>query len=530
MKHLFFTVAVVAAFSASAQQPEAVDKMISYRRFNTAAQIAKKDYAQHPDSYHLFQLAKVYVASKDSAHLLLLQPTAANDPWDHLTRAAMQLQKKETGAARSETEIAVGNSRKKDPAVVAGAAFINIYQSNGDLNYAVELLDDIIKKDKKNPALQTMLGDAYFRLRNGSAAYTAYMKAVDADANYAPALFQLGKIFATQNNKDLFFEYYTKATNADPAFAPAWYELYYQQYQTDKKKALDYFNKYYATTDVSESDQYQQVDMLYLTSHYNQAINKGKSLLAGSAQNNRLNKLIGYSFKELKQPDSALKYMTRYFSSSADTEYLAKDYQLMAELYEKKGWQDSVSAWYIRTASVLRDSAAQAKYYKKLSDYFKSKKDYVAELPWAEKYYKLNARASNVDLFNWGYAAYMSGKYQDADSIFGLYTTRYPDQVHGPYWQARSAIAIDSAMTQGLAVPHYEAVIAIAEKDTSNALHRRYLKEAYGYLAAYVANEKKDYPTAIDYFEKLLEYDPNNEDAKKYIEILEKRTGNSANK
>ena len=46
--------------------------------------------------------------------------------------------------------------------------------------------------------------------------------------------------------------------------------------------------------------------------------------------------------------------------------------------------------------------------------------------------------------------------------------------------------------------------------------------EAYGYVAAYEANVEKDYDDAIEYFEKLLDLDPNNSDAKKYVEILKK--------
>jgi lipoprotein NlpI len=48
--------------------------------------------------------------------------------------------------------------------------------------------------------------------------------------------------------------------------------------------------------------------------------------------------------------------------------------------------------------------------------------------------------------------------------------------------------------------------------------------EAYGYLAAYEANTEKDYSEAIGYFEKILEVDPGNNDAEKYIAILEKNS------
>jgi cytochrome c-type biogenesis protein CcmH/NrfG len=51
----------------------------------------------------------------------------------------------------------------------------------------------------------------------------------------------------------------------------------------------------------------------------------------------------------------------------------------------------------------------------------------------------------------------------------------------------------------------------------------RWMVEAYGYIAAYNANTKKDYPMAISFFQKLLEVDPQNADAQKYIAVLEQR-------
>ena len=71
-------------------------------------------------------------------------------------------------------------------------------------------------------------------------------------------------------------------------------------------------------------------------------------------------------------------------------------------------------------------------------------------------------------------------------------------------------------------MPHYLKVIEMAEADTTNETNRKWLVEAYKYIAAYKTNQEKDYATAVDYFEKLLEVEPDNADAKKYITILEK--------
>jgi len=116
------------------------------------------------------------------------------------------------------------------------------------------------------------------------------------------------------------------------------------------------------------------------------------------------------------------------------------------------------------------------------------------------------------------------------DSVFGMYETQYPDQCFGYYWRARSDAAIDTSMSTGMAVPHYLRIIEIDGKDTANKTNKKHLIESYGYIAAYRANTQKDYPGAIDYFEKLLELDPGNTDARKYVAILKKSQSKAESK
>ena len=77
-------------------------------------------------------------------------------------------------------------------------------------------------------------------------------------------------------------------------------------------------------------------------------------------------------------------------------------------------------------------------------------------------------------------------------------------------------------MERGYAIPHYQKLVQMAEADSENATNKKWLIEAYGYLAAYQTNTHKNYAEAIGLFEKLLALDPQNEDAKKYISILQK--------
>jgi tetratricopeptide (TPR) repeat protein len=116
----------------------------------------------------------------------------------------------------------------------------------------------------------------------------------------------------------------------------------------------------------------------------------------------------------------------------------------------------------------------------------------------------------------------MAKEYVAADSVFGVYETKYPDQDFGYYWRARCDAAIDTAMTTGMAIPQYMKIVEIDGKDSANKTNRKHLIESYGYIAAYKANTEKDYAGAITFFEKLLDLDPANADARKYIDILKK--------
>ena len=153
-------------------------------------------------------------------------------------------------------------------------------------------------------------------------------------------------------------------------------------------------------------------------------------------------------------------------------------------------------------------------------------KKYDEQEKWLGKYISVATKVGNVDLFNWGIAAFRSQNFTAADTIFARYGREYPDQPHGFYWQARSRTALDTAMQDTLVADLYRKVIDMTVSDsTSNAI-KSFKVNAYAYLAAYAANVEKDADVAIANFEKLLELDPANAQAKKYIDLLKKGEAN----
>jgi tetratricopeptide (TPR) repeat protein len=222
--------------------------------------------------------------------------------------------------------------------------------------------------------------------------------------------------------------------------------------------------------------------------------------------------------------------MQAYFQKNTDTAYLATDYETMGKIYDSlSGGEDSAAKYYALAAGKTDKATVRLTLYKKVAGLYDDTKNYDAQVYWLEKYYTTSPKPTNQDLFNWGIAYYYAGKYTLSDSVFGLYTAKYPDQDFGYYWRARSNVAIDTAMALGLAIPHYLKVIEIAEKDTTNELNRKRLVEGYGYIASYKANHDKDYAGSMEYFEKVVALQPENAEAKKYVAILQKMVDKQSN-
>ncbi|HEY6900881.1 MAG TPA: tetratricopeptide repeat protein [Puia sp.] len=524
-----------------AQSISEARKLLYYERYDGAAhqlQTLIKADPNNTEAWWLLTQAYLHQnrpqAIRDS--LQYLPAAVAGQPFALCIRGQLALEQSRKDSANGYFSKALAMTKEKDPVILQAIAKAHQDADSGNAQYALELLDKAAKKDRKNPEIYVAEGDAYRKIQDGGQAFKAYQEALNQDSKYAKALYKQGKIFVTQNNAEQYLKYFNDAVAADSSYAPAWYELYYHYYFRDVNKAAEYLNHYIANTDPGVQNDYLVTDLLYSSRKYNEAIRHAQQLLGQSnTAEPRLYKLIAYSYKELHDSTKALDFMRQYFQKQADTGFVVKDYETMGEIYESLSQTDSAAPYFIKAASREQDSTKRIAYAKKLADLYKKEKNYSQQALWLGQFYQGNTKATNLDLFNWGLAHYMAKEYPMADSVFGLYETKYPDQDFGYYWRARSDVAIDTAMQTGMAIPHYEKLIEIAEKDTANKTNRKHLIEAYGYIAAYKANAQKEYDSAIAYFGKLLTLDPGNTDAQRYITILKKNlskskgTPNSAN-
>jgi tetratricopeptide (TPR) repeat protein len=511
-----------------AQNIDEAQKQMYYQRYGSATNTLHAVLQKEPSNANSWYLLTDAYAQqnkldklKDS--LALAPAGISEEPYFQVAKGYLLLQQGNKDAAKQLFDAALDKTKEKDAAILSAVAKAHIDTKAGDANYAIELLNKAAKRDKRNPQIYTLIGNAYRKLDNATEAFKAYQKALEQDKNYAAAIHQMGNIFVTQKNPEMYLKYFNDALATDPEYAPAYYSLYIHYYVTDPARAMDNFNKYVVKSDPSAKNEYLHTDLLYLNKQHEAAIAKAEQLLQKANAEPRLYKLIAYSKLDMKDTAAAMEYMQRYFNQSPDSNYVVKDFETMGLLYASTADKmDSAAKYYEKAASMQTDSASLFAYYKRLAGLYEDKKDYAGQALWLGKYYESNKDASNIDLFNWGIAHYRAEQWQDADSVFGKYIQKYPDQTFGYYWRARSNAAVDFAIEKGTAIPHYLKLVEMAEKDLTNANNKKWLVEAYGYLAMYEANTEKNYVAAIDYFKKLKTVDPENKDADKYISKLEK--------
>ncbi|HVF97760.1 MAG TPA: hypothetical protein VM871_10575, partial [Flavisolibacter sp.] len=103
---------------------------------------------------------------------------------------------------------------------------------------------------------------------------------------------------------------------------------------------------------------------------------------------------------------------------------------------------------------------------------------------------------------------YLGGNYTKSDSVARAYSALAPDSIHGYFWSARALSAIDTSMSQGIAMQSWDKVLTIAESNKER--FRSQGVTAATYLAGYHNNIKSDRAAALTYVTRGLAVDPTN--------------------
>jgi len=510
-------------------------KFLDYERYTSAQNVFSKLVAANPNDIEaVYWLGQTYIKNGDNpdtaAAKALYQKALQANPNTPLLMVGMgeiALMEGQKEDARNKFEAAMSIPKKKElPEIQEAVGRANIDTKSGDPVYAIGLLSQAADKDKKNPEVQILLGDAYRKMIDGANATTSYTKALELDPKSARADFMIGRIYETQGygQEPIYMKYYNAAIAADPNFAPVYYWLYNYYYERDVNKSREYLNKYIAVADPDSKNCYAEASLLYVSKLYNDAINKANQCITqgGNSPYPNLYGVKAYAYDKLGDSLNAKKNFEEFFAKVNPDKIGPNDYATYGRVLLKVPGVDSMGTVknqalaesYIDKAIAL-DTIAKNKleYVKSTAESLIAAQKYAQAGKWYTKMLTMKPDYGKVDLYYAGYNDYRGGNYQGSDSIFTLYTNKYPEDIFGWNMKAHSEEGIDSTGAQGLAKPSYEKIISIADTSSDKSKVQANEITAFRYMVAYYYNTKHDKDSAIYYNSKILQLDPNDSQA-----------------
>lgn len=436
-----------------------------------------------------------------------------------------------------EAALTATRTRKGDsPDILDAVARAVTDTKTGDYNYAITKLQDAIdNKGVKDPEMAVLLGNAIRKARpgeGGGEAFRYYKKALEFNSNFPLASFRLAKLFQSQKNWELVYQYLTETIQKDDKFSAAYYELFYYYFErldfdNAEQQLQKYINSKLPEKDIQ--DEYLYAQLCWAKKNFKCATDKAVEVVKALGENTKpkVYRLLADAYFTNGEFHEAKKYSNKFFEKKNPEDLLLYDYQLRADILDKTGGTvDEVYDTYLQGMSIDTTLSLKLDFLKKGAEKFKVRKDSIGYEKQGDlllQVLRMKEGPSMRDYFDAGFAFYQSENYTRADSVFDVFIEKYPDEVYGPMMEYNIHRAIDSTMEKGAAVPWAEKYLAMLEKDT--AKNKKTIIGVAGYLAQYHANIAKDVNKAIEYLQKMLDLDPENEALQKTMESLKKAAG-----
>lgn len=542
-KVVFSFLAVVCAVSfAAAQKLEDGVTALYYQKYTDAEKILQDlvNKAKTPDGETIYWLGQVYLDNtygeadgEAKAQALYQKYASLNDPWVQVGLGEIDYINKNKQAAEQKFEAAMataskfrGKHKEEDQcrlftAIGRASAYGN--RDQGDPAYVIQILQKAMDLDKTNPYPCVYLGINFLKLGGdqGGNAFVAFNNSITRNPKFALGYYRMGKIFHSQNNFEVMDEWYKKGIAADPTYAPIYLDYFDYFKNTDYNKAKTYLDLYVKNSDGGCNVQYFQADYLFRSGNYQESINKGKEMEAGTCANfSHLNLLLAMNYHRLGDTAQAVSYAKKFFANTSASNLLPDDYAFGGFIYKDVPEMADTAVKYLKIAYDLDTIPAEkAIYADSIAAALEKANKPVEKYQWLRKLYDEKDSTSdgyNTAMFNAGYAAFElaqqdSTYWPAADSLFTKYKTKYPEQPYGYMYLVRSKLLAKD--TTG-AIPEIQDFIGFMKKDSVK--YKEDLMGQYGFLANYYVNVKGDYPNGLKMFDAILALDPTNAAAKQY--------------
>ncbi len=495
-------------------------KAIEVEQYENAKIIFNALIASNPsDASNYYYLGKAYLKEEDldSANYWFEKGLSVNPDFslNKVGMGALALDANNDSIARIYFEQAVTLSAGKDYSTLLdiGEAYTELGKK--DYNAALSYLGRARILEPQNPEIYVAIGDVYLEQANGTEAVRFYNDALKIDPNYVNAHVRTGKLYTRALNYQEAKAAFEKAISIDANYPPT-YREYGELEMTAKRyeSAVEKYKRYMDLTDKSISSQLRFARFLFAGKQYKESADLIKEIIVKDSSDYVIFRLLGYASYEIKEFPTGLRAMNKFFAMNP-RKILPSDYSYLGKL-QVKSKMDSIGITNIQIA--LSMDTSDKSLYSDLSEaYFSMRKFKEAGDAYMKKI-EGEPNPSAVDYFFIGRAYYFGGEFVLSDSAFSKLIGVKDDFATAWLYRGRNNFSIDEldGTSEGLAKPYYEKFIELTLNDPNfdPKKHGRDLKEAYKYLGDYHFSVANDKATSKSYWLKVLELDPNDQQAK----------------
>ena len=299
-------------------------------------------------------------------------------------------------------------------------------------------------------------------------------------------------------------------------------------------KAAEQYGKYIKNPNHFAQDEVRYVQLLFFGEKYQESLDLATSLV------NKLNpadskvfymkRMQLYNLVQLQKWAEAVEAGRSFFANAVPqgSNYEVRDYTDFGQALQTAGFAEEAIDAYNKAIDLnpkntdlirnLGDTYAEAgnfvkaaEYYQRLVNDLENRKS--NDLFTLSNYYLGVADSEGVDDATKADALAKSQKYIDeVDKLV-------PNNVQIVNQKAKIARFREGDTNNGAALAAYQELLSILDAKENKADYARYYKYAYNYLATYYFT-KGDKATAKTYYQKWLEYDPENESLRNYVNSL----------
>lgn len=521
LKLILTNLLIFIGIQTYAQTLQDAIKLSSNEQFETATQAYKQLLKQQPvngDVYYYFGDNYFKNEDADSAFYYYNKgvEVAPSNPLNYIGLGKLQQYDGRIAEAKAQFDKALAMGANKNAVVLRETAEALIKPQIKDLTQAAKLLEIATKLEPKNPEVYILTGDLYLEKNDGNNAILMYKKAQELDKKSVIAILRQGQLYGRAKNYPLALDHYRDAEKIDSSFAPAYREqgeLFYKAKQYAKAKTK--YKRYLELSGNNFSGKQRYASFLFLNKEYAESILLFDELEKQDTSKNFVNRLQGYARYETADFPGGLTYMTKFFNRAVNekTKILPSDYEYLGKLYSKTG-NDSLGILALQKA--IEMDTAKYDLYSEIGAIYFRQKNYPKSIEAYNEKFKLSQKLNANDYFSIGRAYYFSKDFINADTSFAMVTILQSTLPIGYLWRAKAQTQLDPDSKKGLAKPNYEKFIELTTDTKKSA---KDLVEAYSYLGYYYMLQK-DNVNAKANWEKVGDFDPTNEKAKKALESI----------